>query len=140
LGAVLFLAAAICQRVEGIMSSLQESLRQILAFEGVRTVAVIDIATGMVVRSAGEQDAEFRAAAASMAGEAKMARAALGSSCPGGDLDEISVVTASRLHLSTILSSSLGEGLLLFVDLDRARVNMALASLRIGQAVPAVLG
>jgi hypothetical protein len=66
--------------VEGIVSSLQESLRQTLAFEGVRAVAVIDIATGMIVRSAGDQDSDFRVAAASMAGEAKMARAALGSS------------------------------------------------------------
>jgi hypothetical protein len=32
-----------------------------------------------------------------------------------------------------------GEGLLLFVDVDRARANPALASLRIGQAAPGVL-
>jgi len=121
------------------MSSLQESLRQIMALEGVRTVAVIDIATGMIVGSAGEQDSDFLAAAATMAGEAKMARAALGPSCPGGDLDEISVVTAERLHMSRILNSSLGEGLLLFVDLDRTRSNIALASLRVGQAAPGVL-
>jgi hypothetical protein len=125
--------------VEGIVSSLQEALRHILAFEGVRTVAVIDIATGMVVRSAGEHSSDFCAAAASMAGEAKMARAVLGPSCPGGDLDEISVVTASRLHLSRVLDSPLGEGLLLFVDLDRARANIALASLQVSQAAPAVL-
>jgi hypothetical protein len=125
------------------MSSLQETLRQLLAFEGVRVVAVIDIATGMIVRSAGDQAGDqagdFRAAAASMAGEAKMARAALGPSCPGGDLDEITMVTASRLHLSRTLDSSLGEGLLLFVELDRARANIALASLRVGQAALAAL-
>lgn len=121
------------------MSSLQESLRRVLALEGVRSVAVIDIATGMIVRSAGDQDADFSTAAASMAGEAKMARAALGPSCPGGDVDEIAVVTASRLHVCRVLDSSLGEGLLLFVDLDRGRANIALASLRIGQVAPAVL-
>lgn len=43
------------------------------------------------------------------------------------ELDEISVVTASRLHLSRVLDSALGEGLLLFVDLDRERADIALA-------------
>lgn len=121
------------------MSGLKESLRQILAVEGVRAAAVIDIATGMIVRSAGTEDPGFAAAAADIAGEAKAARAALGPAPSGGDLDEITLVTASRLHLSKVLDSRLGEGLLLFVDLDRARVNPALASLRVGQVAPAVL-
>jgi hypothetical protein len=125
--------------VEGIVSGLKESLRQILAVEGVRAVAVIDIATGMIVLSAGRQDPGFAAAAVGIAAEAKAARAALGPGQPGGDLDEISLVTATRLHLSKILDSRLGEGLMLFVDLDRARVNPALATLRVGQVAPAML-
>jgi hypothetical protein len=125
--------------VEGIVSGLKESLGQILAVEGVRTAAVIDIATGMVVRSAGAQDARFAAAAADIADEARTARAALGPAHLGGDLCEISTVTASRLHVSKILDSRLGEGLLLFVDLDRAQANIALASLQVGHVAPAVL-
>lgn len=121
------------------MSGLEESLSQILAVEGVRTVAVIDIATGMVVRTAGAEDAEFAMAAAGLAGEAKMARTALGPRQPGGDLDEISLVTERRLHLSKVLDSQLGDGLLLFVDLDRSRANLALASLQVGQLAPMVL-
>jgi hypothetical protein len=134
-------AALIASRpwVEGIVSGLKESLGQILAVEGVRTAAVIDIATGMVVRSAGAEDASFAAAAADIADEAKMVRAALGPQHPGGDLDEFSMVTTSRLHVSKILDSRLGEGLLLFVDLDRGQANIALASLRVGQVAPAVL-
>jgi len=56
-----------------------------------------------------------------------------------GDLDEIFLVTEGRLHVGKILSSRLGEGMLLFVDLDRARVNIALASLRVGQLASAIL-
>jgi hypothetical protein len=125
--------------VEGNVSRLAESLGQVVAVDGVRAAALIDIATGMVVRSVGEQDESLPAAAASMADEARMARALLGPSGPGGDLDEISLVTADRIHLSKVLGSRLGEGLLLFVDLDRTRVNIALASLRIGQLAPAML-
>lgn len=107
--------------------------------DGVRAAALIDIATGMVVRSVGEHGEDFPAAAASMAGEARAARAALGPGSPGGDLDEISMVTAGRVHFSKVLGFRPGDGLLLFVDVDRARVNIALASLRVGQLAPAVL-
>ena len=125
--------------LEGIVSSLTESLHQVMAVEGVRVAALIDIATGMVVRAAGEQGTDFAAAAASMAGEARMARAVLGPGRPGGELDEISMVTEHRLHLAKVLDARLGEGLLLFVELDRTRVNIALASLQVGQLAPAVL-
>jgi hypothetical protein len=125
--------------VEGIVSGLKESLGQILAVEGVRTAAVIDIATGMVVRSAGTEDAGFAAVAAGIADEARLARAALGPGHPAGDLDEISLVTRDRLQVSRILDSRLGERLLLFVDLDRAQANIALASLQVSHVAPTVL-
>ena len=120
-------------------SSLQEALHQVLAVEGVRTVALIDIASGMVVRAAGEQVAGLATAAASVADEARAARALLGPRHPAGELDEIAVVTQSRLHLAKVLQDQPGEGLLLFVDLDRGRSNMGLAALRVGEVAPAVL-
>jgi hypothetical protein len=121
------------------MSSLQESLHHVLAVDGVRTAALIDVATGMVVRSAGQEDEDFPVAAATAADEARVARAVLGPDRPAGALEEISVVTDSRLHLSKVLADEPGEGLLLFVDLDRDRANVALASMRIGQLAPTVL-
>ena len=121
------------------MSSLTESLGQLVTVDGVRSAALIDIATGMVVQSAGQEGTDFPAAAALMADEARLARAALGPGRPGGDLDEISLVTHGRLHVSKVLASRLGEGLLLFVDLDRTRANIALASLQVGRLAPAVL-
>jgi hypothetical protein len=121
------------------VSGLKESLGKILRVEGVRTVALIDIATGMVVRSVGAQDARFTAVAAGVADEARLTRSALGPVRPDDDLEEISVTTTGSLHLSKILETRLGEGLLLFVDLDRTRSNSALASLLVGQVAPAVL-
>lgn len=121
------------------MASLTDSLRQVMAVDGVRSAALVDIATGMVVRSDGEEGTDFLTAAAALADETRVARAALGPGRPGGDLEEISVITAGRVHLSRILGPRLGEGLLLFVDVDRTRVNIALASLQVGQLAPAVL-
>ena len=122
------------------MSSLDESLRQILAVGGVRTAALIDVATGMVVRSAGAQeDANLPAAAASMADAARAARAAQGPGEPGGELEGIVLSTGRRVHFTRILQPGPGDGLLLFIALDRARATTALATLRAGQLVPAVL-
>jgi hypothetical protein len=121
------------------MSALQESLRQVLTMDGVRTAALIDVATGMIVRSVGKPDPDLATTAACVADEARAARSALGVGRPAGDLVEITSVTASRLQLSRILQGSPGEGLLLFVDLERAKSNVGLASLRIGQLAAAVL-
>jgi hypothetical protein len=127
-------------QVGGEVSSLDESLRRILAVEGVRSAALIDLATGMVVRSAGAEPATLPEAAASLAGEVRAADQVQGPLRPGGDLDEITLFTAGRLQLTRVLDRRRpGEGLLLFVDVDRTHANPALATLRIGQAAPAVL-
>jgi hypothetical protein len=121
------------------VSSLAESLGRVMEVQGVRAAALVDIETGMIVWSTGVYSSDFPAAAASMADEARLARAALGPGQLGGDLDEISLVTVSELHLSKVLNTRPGDGLLLFVDLDRNQVNMALASLQVRQLAPAVL-
>ncbi|HEY2262631.1 MAG TPA: hypothetical protein VGI96_08405 [Streptosporangiaceae bacterium] len=121
------------------MTSLTDSLRQVMAVDGVRAAALVDIATGMVVRSEGEEGTDLPAIAVTMADEVRLARSALGPGRPGGDLEEISLVTAGRVHMTKVLGARLSEGIFLFVDVDRARVNMALASLRVGELLPAVL-
>ena len=122
------------------MSSLDESLHRVLAVEGVQSVALIDLATGMVIRSAGAEPAALPAAAASLADEVRAVSRAQGPDRPDGELDEITLLTTGRLQLTRVLDSRRpGEGLLLFVDVDRSQANPALASLRIGQATPAVL-
>jgi len=121
------------------VSSLDDSLRRILTVDGVHAAALIDVATGMVVRSAGEEHPNLPAAAASMADEIRAARAARGPEQPGGELDGIVLFATSRMHLTRILRSRPGEGLLLFIDLDLSEANMALASMRVGKMSVAVL-
>jgi hypothetical protein len=98
----------------------------------------------MIVRSAGLPDPELPVTAACVADEARAARGAVGSAVNAdgqtADLVEITTVTGSRLHVSRILCSGPGEGLLLFVDLDRGRSNLGLASRQVDQLAPAVLG
>ena len=49
------------------------------------------------------------------------------------------IANAGQLHMSKVLDTRAGDGVLLFVDLDRNRVNMALAALQVRQLAPAVL-
>ena len=121
------------------MSSLQESLRRFLTVEGVRTAAVIDIATGMIVRSVGKPDPDLAATAARVADEARAVRSALGAAGTADELIEITATTGSRLHVSRMLRHSPSDGLLLFVDLERTKSNLGLAVLQVGQFAPAVL-
>jgi hypothetical protein len=117
------------------MSGLHESLHKVLAVEGVRIAALIDIATGMIVRSAGKVSTDLSAAAACIAEEVRATRDASGAE----GLDEIAVVTSTRLQVSRVLRTEPGEGLVLFVDLERGKSNAALASLQVSRLAPAVL-
>jgi hypothetical protein len=121
------------------MSKLQESLRSFLAVEGVRTAALIDIATGMIVRSVGKPDPDLPVVAERAAEEVRAARSALGPADTTADLMEITVTTGSRLQVSRILQCSPSDGLLLFVDLERAKSNLGLASVWVDRLAPAVL-
>ena len=121
------------------MSRLQESLRRFLAVEGVRTAALIDVATGMIVRSVGKPDPDLPTVAARAADEVSVIRSSLGPAGPADELIEIITTTSSRIHVSRILQSSPSDGLLLFVDLERAKSNPGLAALRVGEFAPAVL-
>lgn len=121
------------------MSRLHDSLRSFLAVDGVRTAALIDMATGMIVRSVGQTDPDLPTTAARVADEARAVRSALGAAGAADDLVEITTTIASRLHVCRILQRSPSDGLLLFVDLERAKSNLGLASLRVSQLAPAVL-
>lgn len=122
------------------MSILQESLRRFLTIDGVRTAALIDVATGMIVRAAGQADPDLPVTAACVADEARAVRGATGAGGGADTLTEITTITDSRLHVSRILLDSPGEGMLLFVDVDRSRSNAALVSLQVSEFAPAVLG
>ncbi len=121
------------------MSTLDESLRRVLTTAGARAAALIDVGTGMVVREAGQAGTDLPAAAASIADEARLAAWSLGPSRPGGDLDEITVTTTARVHLTKVLEFRQRDALLLFVDFDRALTNQALAALQVGELAPALL-
>lgn len=121
------------------MSVLDESIRQVLKVEGARAAAIIDAGTGMIVCAAGDVGPGLPAAAASMADEVRVAGAA-GPDSAAGLLEEIATLSDRRCHLVEVLQSRRGEGLLLFVEVDQAVTNVALAGLQVRKLLPGLLG
>jgi hypothetical protein len=121
------------------MSVLDESIRQILSVEGARAAAVIDAGTGMIVCSAGQLDPGIPEAAASMAAEIR-AVGADDSHSVGGAVEGIATMSDRWCHLLEVLQADRGEGLLLFVDVDRSVTNVALAGLQVRKLLPDLLG
>jgi hypothetical protein len=121
------------------MSKLQDSLRSFLTVEGIRTATVIDVATGMIIRSVGKADQDLPTTAACVADEARTVRGALSAGNHAGDLVEIATVTDHRLQVATMLRSGPGDGLVLFIDVERGKSNLGLTSLAISQLAPSVL-
>jgi hypothetical protein len=119
---------------------LSQYLSQILRANGAKTAALVDVATGMVIRAAGQAGTALRDAAVGVADEARLASAALGGAGTGGQLEEILMVTRDRFQLLKVLDWRQGDGLLLFVDLERAGTNLGLAAWEVSQAAADVLG
>lgn len=122
------------------MPDLSQYLNQILRSNGAKTAALVDVATGMVVRAAGQAGTALRDAAAGVADEARLASAALGGASGGGQLEEILMITRERFQLLKVLDWRQGDGLLLFVDLERAGTNLGLAAWEVSQAAASVPG
>jgi len=131
-----------------MVSGLIELLGEILGIDGVQMAALVDAGTGMMLGAVGvparavpagaaPAGADLAAVAAGLAEEARaVARVA---AAGDGGLEEFTAVTASRFQLVKVLDAHPGESMLLLVDADRARTNMALAALRVGQAAPVLL-
>jgi hypothetical protein len=121
------------------VSAINESLGDVLRIAGVRRTALIDLGTGMVVASAGETGAGFPAAAASVASATQSAVRTYELTGSRGDLQEITLTTPGLLHLTKVLEYRRGDGLVLYVDVDLSKTNMALAGLQIEQLAAGLL-
>jgi predicted regulator of Ras-like GTPase activity (Roadblock/LC7/MglB family) len=106
------------------MASINESLNQLLAVEGALCAAVVDSGSGMLLGSAGTGvDMELAAA-----GNTEVVRAknktmqALGLQ---DSIDDILITLGKQYHIIRPMASK--EGIFIYVVLDKARSNLALA-------------
>lgn len=109
------------------MSSLDEALRQLLSIEGATGAAIVDYSSGMALAQGGNPQFDLGVAAA---GNSNVVRAKLATMRDLGVTDEIEdilITLSSQYHLINVLNTQNASGLFIYLVLNRASANLALA-------------
>ncbi len=106
------------------MANIDTSLKELLGIDGAMGCCIVDYTSGMSLGSSGAGvDLELAAAGNSQVVKAKMeTMKSLGIK---GGIDDILITLDSQLHV--IRPTSKHEGLFIYLVLDKAKANLALA-------------
>ena len=113
------------------MSTVEETLKAALEIEGAIAAALVDHESGMSLGAVGggtlDLDLDLEVAAA---GTTDVVRALVRTLARLGVQDapeDVLVTLGSQLHLIRLVQSGNGQGLFLYLVLDRGRANLAMA-------------
>ncbi|WP_235560057.1 hypothetical protein [Microbacterium sp. Leaf159] len=109
------------------MSSLDDALQQLLAIEGATGAAIVDYGSGMALAQGGNPSFDLGIAAA---GNSNVVRAKLATMRDLGvtdEIDDILITLSSQYHLINVLNTKSANGLFIYLVLNRAAANLALA-------------
>jgi len=109
------------------MSSLDDVLQQLLAIEGATGAAIVDYGSGMALAQGGNPSFDLGVAAA---GNSNLVRAKLATMRDLGvtdDIDDILISLSTQYHLINVLDAQRAGGLFIYLVLNRAAANLALA-------------
>lgn len=110
------------------MSNVETSLKEAAAIDGAFAVALVDYTSGMSLGSAGDTSVLNLDVAA--AGNTDVVRAKLRTLEALGlkeSIEDILITLSSQYHLIRLLRSASGDGLFLYLVLDKTRANLAMA-------------
>lgn len=109
------------------MSSLDDALQQLLAIEGATGAAIVDYGSGMALAQGGNPSFDLGIAAA---GNSNVVRAKLATMRDLGvtdEIDDILITLSSQYHLINVLNATGASGLFIYLVLNSASANLALA-------------
>lgn len=112
--------------------NVDESLNDAMAIKGAIGAALVDYTSGMTLGTVGNGTINLDVAAA---GNTEVVRAKmdvmkqLGIS---GGIEDILITLDEQLHLIRLLNSSRGEGLFLYLALNKEQANLAMARHQLG--------
>jgi hypothetical protein len=109
------------------MGNVADSLKAAMQIEGAMGVALVDYNSGMTLGTdGGGPDLDLEVAAA---GNTEVVRAKTKTMNRLGindKIEDIIITLGTQIHLIRLMSSAAGEGLFLYLVLDRSRANLAL--------------
>ena len=110
------------------MSQIDQYVAELLQIEGARGAAIVDIASGMALATGGTPGFDLQVAAA---GNSNVIRAKLATMKDLGlrnaNIEDILITLDSQYHLINVLNTNETQGLFIYLVLDRAQANLALA-------------
>lgn len=114
------------------MSQLDQAIGELLAIEGATGAAIVDIGSGMALAHGGNPGFSLEVAAAS---NSNVVRAKVNTMRELGisdDIDDILITLGQSYHLIKVLQDEDNKGLFLYLTLNRANANLALARHKLG--------
>ena len=113
------------------MSNITETLEGLLTVDGAMCAALVDSSSGMLLGKAGSGlDLDVAAA-----GNTEVIRAKLRTMHAlnlDDQIEDILITLGKQYHLIRLLQSASGQGLFLYLVLDKNRANLAMARRRLG--------
>ena len=109
------------------MSQLQQTIDGLLTIEGATAAAIVDIGSGMALATGGNPGFDLDVAAA---GNSNVVRAKLRTMADlgiEGGFEDILITLDKQYHLVNVLSGDKNKGLFIYLVLNRAAANLALA-------------
>lgn len=109
------------------MANLDQSVQELLAIDGATAASLVDAASGMALAQGGHPGFDLGIASA---GNSNVVRAKLQTMKElglSGKIDDILITLDDQYHLINVLDGESTGGLFVYLVLDRARANLALA-------------
>ncbi len=114
--------------------SLEAKLNECLEIDGAKAVALVDLATGMTVASAGDMTGlDIHVAAAGNTNVMKAKQATMADLGLADEIEDVLISLTTQFHLIRPLTDDSGKGLFLYLVLDKAKANLGMARFKVSR-------
>lgn len=114
------------------MASAKEALAKLMEIDGILGASIVDSNSGMMLASSGGGAINLELAAAGNTEVVRAKRKTMKSLGLGDQIDDILITLSRQYHLIRPLASN--DALFIYVALDKAKANLALARHQLGSA------
>jgi hypothetical protein len=109
------------------VATLEQSIQALLAIDGATGAAIVDSNSGMALAQGGHPGFDLSVAAAGNSNVVRAKAQTMAEIGLTGKIDDILITLDTQYHLINVLNTPGAEGLFVYLVLDRAKANLALA-------------
>lgn len=109
------------------MSSLQQSIQDLLSIEGATGAAIVDLSSGMALATGGNPGFNLDVAAAGNASVIQTKLRTMADMGLSDEIEDILITLGGQYHLVNVMNEDTTKGLFVYLTLNRNQANLALA-------------